>query len=63
MNFKKLKTEHLKVFWKETILLSEKDLLEALCIGLYYRLNSMEAKFWTEVQHLRQIHTDYRFKD
>ena len=63
MNFKKLKTEYLKVFWKKTITRSEKNFLEALCIGLYYRLNNMEAKFSTEVQQLQQRHTGDRFKD
>ena len=61
--FIEFETEDLKVFWKETLIQSEKDLLETLCIGVYERLNNIEGKFWAEVQQLQENNTDDHFKD
>ena len=38
----------LKVFWKETIATTEKDLLEALCVETYERMFSPEKNFWDQ---------------
>ena len=38
----------LKVFWKETIATTEKDLLEALCVETYERMFSTEKNFWDQ---------------
>ena len=62
-NLKKIKTEHLKVFWKETSIRSERDLLKALCIGRKERLNNIKPKFWTDVQQLQESNTHDHFKD
>ena len=56
-------TEDLKVFWKETLIQSQKDLLETLCIGICERLNNIEGRFWAELQQLQENNTDDHFKD
>ena len=53
----------LKVFWKETLIQSEKDLLETLPIGICERLNYIERRFWAELQQLQENNTDDHFKD
>ena len=62
-HFIEFETEELKVFWKETLIQSEKDLLETLCIGICVRLNSIEGRFWSELQQLQENNTDDHFKD
>ena len=49
--------------WKETVIRSEKDLLEILCIGICEKLNNIERRFWAEVQQLQESKTDDHFKD
>ena len=44
--------EDLKVFCKETLIQSEKELLETLCIGICERLSNIEGNFWAELQQL-----------
>ena len=61
--FIELETEYLRVLWKETVIRSEKDLLEILCIGICERLNNIERRFWAEVQQLQESKTDDHFKD
>ena len=61
--FIEFETEDLKVFWKETLIQSEKDLLETLCNGICERLNNIEGRFWAEVQQLQENNTDDHFKD
>ena len=48
-------SDELKVFWKETIENTEKDLLEALCVGICERMFSIEKKFWDELYQLERI--------
>ena len=55
--------EDLKVFWKETLIQSEKYLLENLCIGTHERLNNIKETFWAEVQQLEESNTNDHFKD
>ena len=62
-SFIEFETEDLKVFWKETLIQSEKDLQETLCIGICERLNNIEGRFWAEVQQLQESNRDDNFKD
>lgn len=39
-------TKDFKVFWKETLIQFQKDLLEACCIGIGVELNNIKWKFW-----------------
>ena len=61
--FVEFETEYLRVLWNETVIRSEKDLLEILCIGICERLNNIERRFWAEVQQLQESKTDDHFKD
>ena len=53
----------LKVFWKETIENTEKDLLEALCVGICERMFSIEKKFWDELYQLEKNTDNENLKD
>ena len=44
--FIEFESDELKVFWNETIVNTEKDLLEALCVGISERIFSIKKKFW-----------------
>ena len=61
--FIEFETEDLKVFWKETLIQSEKYLLENLCIGIRQRLNNIEGTFWADVQQLEESNANDHFKD
>ena len=61
--FIEFEMDDLKVFWKETLIQSEKDLLETLPIGICERLNYIERMFWAELQQLQENNTDDHFKD
>ena len=61
--FIEFETEDLKLFWKETLVQSEKDLLETLCNGICERLNNIEGRFWAQLQQLHENNTDDHFKD
>ena len=52
-----------KVFWKETIVNTEKDLLEALCIGICERMFSIEKTFWDELSQLEKNNDNENFKE
>ena len=45
-SFKQFESDNLEVFWKESIVNTEKDLLEALCVGICERMFSIEKTFW-----------------
>ena len=61
--FIEFETEDLKLFWKETLVQSEKDLLETLGNGICERLNNIEGRFWAQLQQLHENNTDDHFKD
>ena len=42
--FLEFESDDLRVFWKETIVNTEKDLLEALCVGICERMFNIEKK-------------------
>ena len=56
--FTEFETEGLKVFWKETLIQSEKDLLETSCIAICERLNNVEGRFSAKLQQLQENNTD-----
>ena len=45
-------SDDLIIFWKETFLSGENDLLQALCMGICERMFTLEKKFWDEWQEL-----------
>ena len=45
---------NLIIFWKETLLSAENDLLEALCMGICERIFTLEKRFWDELQELHK---------
>ena len=47
--FTEFETEDLKVFCKQILIQSEKDLLETLCLGICERLNNIERRFLAEL--------------
>ena len=53
--FIEFESDELKVFWKETIENTEKDLLETLCVGICESMFSIEKKFWDELYQLERI--------
>ena len=62
-DFIEVVTENLKVFWKQALIKSEKDLLETLCVGICEKLIKNEGRFWVELQQLQESNTDDHFKD
>ena len=56
-------SDELKVFWKETIINTEKDLLEALCVGICERMFNIEKKFWDELYQLEKNNDNINFKE
>ena len=50
--------DDLIIFWKETLLSAENDLLEALCVGICERMFTLEKKFWDELQELHKNNTE-----
>ena len=61
--FIEFESDELKVFWKETIINTEKDLLEALCVGICERMFNIEKKFWDEVYQLEKNNDSINFKE
>ena len=61
--FIEFESNKLKVFWKETLENTEKDLLEALCIGICERMFSIEKKFWYELYQLEKNTDNKNFKE
>ena len=51
------------MFWKETIINTEKDLLEALCVGICERMFNIEKKFWDELYQLEKNNDSINFKE
>ena len=51
-------SDDLIIFWKETLLSAENDLLEALCVGICERMFTLEKKFWDELQELHKNNTE-----
>ena len=47
--FIEFEIDELKVFWQETIVNTEKDLPEALCIGICEGMFNIEKRFWDEL--------------
>ena len=50
--------DDLIIFWKETLLSAENDLLEALCVGICERMFTLEKKFWDELRELHKNNTE-----
>ena len=61
--FIEFESDELKVFWKETIVNTEKDLQEALCVGICERMLSTEKQFWDEVYQFEKNNDDDNFKE
>ena len=55
--FIEFESDELKVFWKETLVQTENDLLEALCVGICERMFKLEEKFWKELRGLEESHS------
>ena len=55
--FIEFESDELKVFWKETIENTEKDLLEALCVGICERMFSIEKSFGMSYINWKRILT------
>ena len=47
-------TDDFIIFWNETLLSAENDLLEALYVGICERMFTLEKKFWDELQELHR---------
>ena len=45
--FFELESDDLIIFWKETLLSAENDLLQALCVGICELMLTLEKFFWT----------------
>ena len=58
-----LESDKLKVFWKETVENTEKNLFEALCVGICERMFSVEKKFWDELYELEKNTDNENFKE
>ena len=56
--FIEFESDDLIIFWKETLLSAENDLLEALCVGICERMFTLEKKFWDELQELHKNNTE-----
>ena len=54
--FTEFESDDLKVFWQETLAKTERDLLEALCVGICERMFTLESKFWNELRDLEEKH-------
>ena len=52
--FIEFESDYMKVFWKKTLVNTEKDLLETLCVGICERMFSIETKFWDELYQLEK---------
>ena len=61
--FIEFESDELNVFWKETIINTEKDLLEALCVGICERMFNIEKKFWDELYQLEKNSDSINFKE
>ena len=61
--FIEFESDELKVFWKETRVNTEKDLQEALCVGICERMFSTEKQFWDEVYQFEKNNDDDNFKE
>ena len=61
--FIEFESDELKVFWKETIINTEKDLLEGLCVGICERMFNIEKKFWDELYQLEKNNDSINFKE
>ena len=58
MPFIEFESDDLIVFWKETLLSAENDLLEALCVGICERIFTLEKTFWDELRELHKNNTE-----
>ena len=61
--FIEFESDDLKVFWKETLVKTESDLLEALCVGISERMFKLEERFWKELRALGENHKYEVFKE
>ena len=61
--FIEFESDDLKVFWQEALAKTERDLLEALCVGICERMFTLESKFWKELQDLEEKHGREEFKE
>ena len=61
--FIEFESDDLKVFWQETLAKTERDLLEALCVGICERMFTLESKFWNELRDLEEKHGREEFKE
>ena len=61
--FIEFESDELKMFWKETIVNTEKDLLEALYVGICERMFSIEKKCWDELYQLKKNNDNENFKE
>ena len=56
--FIEFECDDLIIFWKETLLSAENDLLEALCMGICEQMFTLEKKFWDELEELHKNNTE-----
>ena len=56
--FIEFESDDLIIFWKETLLSAENNLLEALCVGICDRIFTLKKKFWDELQELHKNNTE-----
>ena len=56
--FIEFESDDLIIFWKETLLSAENNLLEALCVGICERMITLEKTFWDELQELHKNNTE-----
>ena len=60
--FMEFESDELKVFWKETIVNTENDLLEVLCVGICEGIFNVEKRFWDELYQLEKNNDNINFK-
>ena len=51
-------SDDLIIFWKETLLSAENNLLEALYVGICQRIFTLEKKYWDELQEIHKNNTE-----
>ena len=60
--FIEFESDELKVFWKETIVNTENDLLEVLCVGICEGIFNVEKRFLDELYQLEKNNDNINFK-
>ena len=62
-SFIEFESDELKMFRKETIVNTENDLLEALCVGICERMFNIEKTVWDELYQLEKNNENVNFKE